>query len=47
MVDGSITPSTLEELEQTRVVGKTILLAYDFFQGRIVPVDPLAKIEPN
>lgn len=47
MVDGTITPETLDELEKTRIVGKTLLVAYDFALGKIVPVDPLAKIEPN
>jgi hypothetical protein len=47
MIDGTVTPETLEELERTRVVGKTLLLAHDFSLGRIIPVDPLAKIEPH
>jgi hypothetical protein len=36
-------------LQFTRVstAGKTMLLAYDFELGKIVPVDPLAKIEPH
>jgi hypothetical protein len=39
--EGTISPDVLTELEKGRVVGRTLLLAYDFTTGSIVTVDPL------
>jgi hypothetical protein len=38
---GTIPPDTLASLERTRVVGRTLLLAYDFTSHTIVGVDPM------
>jgi hypothetical protein len=39
--DRSIDSETLERMEAGRVVGRTLLLAYDFEAERIVTVDPM------
>lgn len=39
--DRSIDVETLERLEAGRVIGRTLLLAYDFEAERIVTVDPM------
>jgi hypothetical protein len=43
--DGTITPETLDRLEQGLAVGHTLLVAYDFSSGEIVPVDPRVPID--
>ena len=35
--------TVVDELRKARVVGKSLLLAYDRKQGRVVPIDPVAK----
>lgn len=46
IIDGSVTEETLERLSAGCIVGRTLLLAYDFEHGTIVPVDPLPKAGP-
>jgi hypothetical protein len=40
---GTISPHDIEGLDKVRVVGRTILLAYDFDKRAIVAVDPLNR----
>jgi len=43
IADRSISQETLERLETGRISGRTLLLAYDFDEGAIVPLDPFPK----
>lgn len=38
-----LTAESVEEISKIRVVGKTMLLAYNKDQGRVIPVDPMPK----
>lgn len=44
MFAGSVPPDVLARLEQGRVVGHTLLLAFNFEKGTIVTVDPLPQL---
>jgi hypothetical protein len=38
-----LSAAVVDELRKARVVGKTLLLAYNHEQGRVVPIDPVTK----
>lgn len=42
----TLAADVLQELRTTRVVGRTLLLAYDSDKKRVVPIDPLADKAP-
>lgn len=39
---GALDPEVIDELENTRVIGRTLLLAFSPVRNRVVPIDPLA-----
>ncbi|MGY0194682.1 hypothetical protein ACWA7J_06350 [Leptothrix sp. BB-4] len=41
---GTLAAEVITELKQVRIVGKTVLLAYSKEHGRLVAIDPLARL---